>query len=56
LAKSGGSSAAGVVPRNDGKKTYSRAELINMRVNNPDEFDARFQSEFLPAYVEGRVK
>jgi hypothetical protein len=56
LVKSGGSSAAGVVPRDSGKKTYSRSELIEMRIKNPEEFDERFQSEFLPAYLEGRVK
>lgn len=56
LVKSGGSSAAGVQPRNDGKKVYSRAELIDMRINDPDGFDERFQSEYLPAYLEGRVR
>ena len=56
LVKSGGSSASGVVPRNDGKKIYSRTDLINMRINNPEEFDERYSTEFLPAYLEGRVK
>lgn len=57
LVKSGGSSASGVVPRQgDGKKIYSRLELINMRIRNPEEFDARYNDEFLPAYMEGRVK
>lgn len=58
LAKSGGSSAAGVTPKSngDGKKQYSRAELIKLRIDNPDEFDRRWESEFLPAYQEGRVR
>lgn len=56
LVKSGGSSAAGVAPRSDGKKIYSRSELIEMRIKDPDGFDERFQSEYLPAYLEGRVR
>lgn len=56
LVKSGGSSAAGVQPRHEGKKIYSRAELIDMRIKDPDGFDERFQSEYLPAYLEGRVR
>jgi hypothetical protein len=58
LARKGGSSAAGVAPSsaNDGKKVYSRNELIDMRINKPEEFNSRYASEFLPAYKEGRVK
>lgn len=58
LVKSGGSSAAGVTPKSngDGKKSYSRAELIELRLRNPEEFDRRWESEFYPAYQEGRVR
>lgn len=58
LAKSGGSSASGAVPKttNDGKKVYSRAELIDLRIKNPEEFDRRYETEFQPAYAEGRVR
>jgi len=58
LAKSGGSSAAGVTPKSngDGKKTYSRTELIELRIKNPEEFDRRWETEFHPAYQEGRVR
>ena len=56
LAKRGGSSAAGVGTSSDGKKIYSRAELIEMRINKPDEFEARYTTEFLPAYREKRVR
>jgi len=58
LAKSGGSSANGAVPKSggDGKKVYSRAELINLRITNPEEFDRRFETEFQAAYAEGRVR
>ena len=55
LAKSGGSSASGVVPSNDGKKIFSRTELMEMRIKRPDEFDAR-QEEILAAYREKRVR
>ena len=56
LVKSGGSSASGAVKRQTGKKIYSRAELIDLRINRPEEFDRRYQEEFMPAYAEGRVK
>lgn len=58
LAKSGGSSANGAVPKSggDGKKVYSRAELINLRIKDPEEFDRRFETEFQAAYAEGRVR
>ena len=55
LAKPGGSSAAGVVPGNDGKPRFTRTELLKMRINNPEEFDQR-QAEILDAYREGRVR
>jgi len=55
LAKSGGSSASGVIPSGDGKKTFTRAELMEMRIKRPDEFDSR-QDEILAAYREKRVR
>jgi len=55
LARSGGSSASGVVPSGDGKKILSRTELMEMRIKRPDEFDAR-QDEILQAYREKRVR
>lgn len=55
LARSGGSSAGGVIPSADGKKTFTRAELMDMRINRPEEFDQR-QDEILAAYREKRVR
>lgn len=55
LARSGGSSAGGVIPSSDGKKTFTRAELMDMRINRPEEFDMR-QDEILAAYREKRVR
>lgn len=55
LAKSGGSSASGVVPSGDGKKFFTRAELMEMRIKNPDKFDM-MQDEILQAYREKRVR
>jgi hypothetical protein len=58
LVKRGGSSAAGVGANGDTSKgkIYSRSELVDMRINKPEEFEARYAAEFLPAYREGRVK
>lgn len=58
LVKRGGSSAAGVGANGDSSKgkIYSRTELIDMRINRPEEFESRYVGEFLPAYREGRVK
>lgn len=53
--RSGGSNAAGVVPGADGKKVWSRTELLDMRINRPEEFDQR-QDEILAAYREKRVR
>jgi len=55
LAKSGGSSASGVIPSGDGKKVFSRADLMDMRIRNPDKFDM-MQDEILEAYREKRVR
>jgi hypothetical protein len=51
----GGSNAAGVIPSGDGKKVWSRTELLDMRINRPEEFDTR-QAEILQAYAEKRVR
>ena len=56
LARSGGSNAAGVVGTGAGKKIWSRAELIEMRIRDPQKFDSLYESEILPAYQENRVK
>jgi hypothetical protein len=55
LAKSGGSSANGVVPTGNGKRVFTRAELMEMRIKRPDEFDMQ-QDEILAAYREKRVR
>jgi len=55
LARPGGSAAAGVTNTNSGKPIWSRAKLMEMRLNNPDEFD-RLQPQILAAYAEKRVK
>jgi hypothetical protein len=56
LARSGGSNAAGVVGTGTGKKIWSRTELIEMRIRDPQKFDSLYESEILPAYQENRVK
>ena len=38
-----------------GKKVYRRADLIRLRTNEPDRYEA-LQDEILSAYSEGRVK
>jgi len=35
-------------------KRYRRSDLVNLRVNNPEKYDA-MQSEIYAAYAEGRV-
>lgn len=37
------------------KKVYRRADLIRLRLENPDRYDA-LQDEIMKAYAEGRVK
>ena len=37
------------------KKTYRRADLINLRLRDPSRYDA-MQDEIMAAYAEGRVK
>jgi hypothetical protein len=41
--------------RSTGKKIYRRQQLIDLRVNNPEEYERR-QDEFRKAYEEGRVR
>lgn len=55
LARPGGSSAAGIVPSGPGRKIWNRAELIQMRINEPDKFDSLYP-EIELAYREKRVK
>lgn len=55
LARPGGSSAARVVNATQGKPMWSRDKLMEMRLNNPDEFE-RLQPQILAAYAEGRVR
>ncbi len=39
------------------KKIYSRTDLINLRIHNPDKYyDPSFQAAIKKAYTEGRVK
>ena len=56
LARPGGSAAAGVGGTSTGKKIWSRAELIEMRIKDPAKFDSLYESEILPAYAEKRVR
>lgn len=56
LARPGGASAAGGAGQDKGgKPIWSRAKLMEMRINNPEEFE-RLQPEILLAYAEKRVK
>lgn len=56
LARPGGSPSAGVGGTSQGKKIWSRTELIEMRIKDPQKFDALYESEILPAYAEKRVR
>lgn len=49
-----GSSAAGSAPAQS-RQIWSRSKLLDMRINNPDEFE-RLQPEILKAYAEKRVR
>lgn len=53
--RSGGSSAGGVVPTASGTPKFTRQELLDMRINRPEEFDAR-QAEILEAYKNKQVR
>jgi len=37
------------------KKLYRRADLIRLRIQDPDRYEM-MEQEFLQAYAEGRVK
>jgi hypothetical protein len=55
-AKSGVTESGGASGEGGGKKKkYRRADLIQLKVSNPAEYDRRYESEFKPAYMEGRV-
>jgi hypothetical protein len=56
LVRPGGSAAAGIGQGSGQKKIWSRAELIQMRISNPEQFDALYKTEIEPAYREKRVK
>lgn len=53
--RSGGSAAGGVVPTSSGTPKFTRKELLDMRINRPDEFDQR-QDEILEAYRLKQVR
>jgi hypothetical protein len=53
--RSGGSAAGGVVPTSSGAPKFTRRELLEMRINRPDEFDSR-QEEILEAYRLKQVR
>lgn len=55
LARTGGQVAAGATNPNSGKQIWSRTKLMEMRLNNPEEFE-RLQPEILRAYAEKRVR
>lgn len=55
LVRPGSSAAAGNTNPNAGKQIWSRAKLMEMRLNNPEEFE-RLQPEILKAYAEKRVR
>lgn len=38
-----------------GKKVYNRADLINLRIHQPEKYEA-MEPEIRKAYEEGRVK
>ena len=55
LARPGGSQANRSVNSTNGKPIWSREKLLEMRMNNPDEFE-RLQPQILEAYAEKRVR
>lgn len=55
MVRSGGSVAGRAAGNKSDKPIWSRAKLLDMRVNNPDEFE-RLQPQILAAYAEGRVR
>lgn len=55
LARSGGSTASRASGNQSGKPVWSREKLLEMRLNNPDEFE-RLQPQILAAYAEKRVR
>ena len=56
LTRPGSSAApASGSPSNAGKPIWSRQKLLDMRINNPEEFE-RLQPQILQAYAEKRVR
>jgi len=49
------STGRGAAKRGGGKKVYRRQDLIHLRVNDRQRYDA-MQAEIMAAYAEGRVK
>lgn len=58
LARSGGAAGgrSGGSAGRSSNKIWSRAELIELRIKDPDKFDSLYKTEIEPAYREGRVK
>ena len=56
LVRGGGSTNAAAATSASSKKIWSRAELIQMRISDPDKFDSLYVSEIAPAYREKRVR
>ena len=55
LARGGGSNAAGVANTSTGQKIFSRDELINMRIYEPEKYSSMWP-EIFKAYQEKRVR
>lgn len=56
LVRGGGAAVSNTSGTENGKKVYSRTELIDLRIKDPEQFHRRFESEFLPAYKDKRVR
>lgn len=55
LTRSGGSGSGSGGPAPTSRQIWSRAKLLDMRINNPEEFD-RLSPEINRAYAEKRVR
>lgn len=55
LVRSGGAAAGAASNPSASKQIWSRAKLLDMRINQPEEFE-RLQPEILQAYREKRVR
>ena len=56
LARSGGAAGTKSSGSPTSRKVWSRAELINLRIRDPAEFDRLYDTDIAAAYREGRVK